>query len=32
MKWLQGDFTTIKELLEIERTKDDPQTKKQRML
>lgn len=28
MKWLQGDFTTIKELLEIERTKDDPQTKK----
>lgn len=28
MKWLQGDFTTIKELLEIERSKDDPQTKK----
>lgn len=28
MKWLQGDFTTIKELLEIERTKDDPQNKK----
>lgn len=28
MKWLQGDFTTIKELLEIERTKNDPQTKK----
>lgn len=28
MKWLQGDFTTIKDLLEIERSKDDPQTKK----
>lgn len=28
MKWLQGDFTTIKELLEIEQSKADPQTKK----